>query len=49
MIIEAKSLDDTRITKGPDKVTRGEVNGSQSKFLSGTWSISQNQPDVVLF
>jgi hypothetical protein len=24
------------------------VNGSQSKFLTETWSISQNQPDVPL-
>jgi hypothetical protein len=25
------------------------VNGSQSKFLRGTWPISQNQPETPLF
>jgi hypothetical protein len=25
------------------------VNGSQSKFLAGTWPISRNQADVPLF
>jgi hypothetical protein len=25
------------------------VNGSQSKFFEGTWSISWNQPDAPLF
>jgi hypothetical protein len=28
--------------EGPEKATRGEVNVSQSKFLTGTWPISQN-------
>jgi hypothetical protein len=35
--------------KGPEKTTRGEVNESQSKFLEGTWPISQNRPDAHLF
>jgi hypothetical protein len=30
-------------------VTRGEVNESQSKFLAGTWPMSQNQPNVPIF
>jgi hypothetical protein len=25
------------------------VNGSQSKFLTGIWPMSQNQPDVPLY
>jgi hypothetical protein len=34
----------------PEKATRGGgVNGSQSKFLAGTWPISQNQLDASLF
>jgi isochorismate synthase EntC len=37
------------VFEGPEKVTRGGVNGSQSKFLAGTWPISQNQPDTPLF
>jgi hypothetical protein len=35
--------------EGPEKATRGGVNESQSKFLEGTWPISQNQPDALLF
>jgi hypothetical protein len=35
--------------EGPEKATRGGVNGSQSKFLTGTWPISQNQPETPLF
>jgi hypothetical protein len=27
----------------------GGVNGSQSKFLAGTWPISRNQLDAPLF
>jgi hypothetical protein len=37
------------ISEGPEKATRGGVNGSQSKFLIGTWPISQNRPDAPLF
>jgi hypothetical protein len=33
----------------PQKTTKGGMNGSQSKFLEGTRSISQNQPDTPLF
>jgi hypothetical protein len=36
-------------TEGPEKATRGGVNGSQSKFLEETWSISQIKPDTLLF
>jgi hypothetical protein len=36
-------------TEGPEKATRGRMNGSQSKFLIGTWPMSQNQPNVPLF
>jgi hypothetical protein len=32
----------TSHSKGPEKVTRGGVNESQSKFLTKTWPISQN-------
>jgi hypothetical protein len=36
--------------EGPEKATRGGgVNGSQSKFLIGTWRISRNRPDAPLF
>jgi hypothetical protein len=38
--------------EGPEKVIRVEgrgVNESQSKFLVGTWPISQSEPDVHLF
>jgi hypothetical protein len=36
--------------EGPEKATRGGgVNGSQSKFLTGIWPMSQNQPDVPLY
>jgi hypothetical protein len=36
--------------EGPEKATKGGgVNGSQSKFLTGTWPISQNQPETPLF
>jgi hypothetical protein len=28
--------------EGPEKATRGGMNGNQSKFLAGTWPISQN-------
>jgi hypothetical protein len=34
--------------EGSKKATRG-VNGSQSKFLIGTWSISQTEPDAPVF
>jgi hypothetical protein len=37
-------------SEGLEKVIRGGgVNGSQSKFLKGTWLISQNQSDAPLF
>jgi hypothetical protein len=32
-----------------EKATRGEVNGSLSKFLNKTWSKSQNRSDASLF
>jgi hypothetical protein len=35
--------------EGPEKATRGGVNGSQSKFLEGTRPISRNQSDAPLF
>jgi hypothetical protein len=35
--------------EGPEKATRGGVNGSQSKFLTGIWLMSQNQPKSTLF
>jgi hypothetical protein len=35
--------------EGPEKATRGRMNGSQSKFLTKTWPISWNRPDVSLF
>jgi hypothetical protein len=36
--------------EGLEKATRGGgVNGSQSKFLNGTWPMSQNQPETPLF
>jgi hypothetical protein len=38
-----------RVVEGPEKATRGGVNGSQSKFLTGIWPMSQNQPDVPLY
>jgi hypothetical protein len=37
--------------EGPEKTTRwggGGMNGSQSKFLVGTWPMSQNQANVPL-
>jgi hypothetical protein len=37
------------VFEGPEKVTRGRVNGSQPKFLEGTWPTSQNQPSMPLF
>jgi hypothetical protein len=39
----------TKICEGPENVTRGGVNGSQSKFLAGTWHIFQNRLDIPLF
>jgi hypothetical protein len=35
--------------EGSEKATRGGVNGSQSKLLKETWSISQIKPDAPLF
>jgi hypothetical protein len=35
--------------EGPEKATRGGVNGSQSKFLTGIWPMSLTQPDVPLY
>jgi hypothetical protein len=36
-------------SEGPQKATEGGVNGSQSKFLTETWLMTQNQPDVPLY
>jgi hypothetical protein len=36
-------------SEGPEEVTRGGVNESQSKFLTETWPMSQNQPETHLF
>jgi hypothetical protein len=35
--------------EGSKKATRGGVNRSQSKFLIETWSISQTEPDALVF
>jgi hypothetical protein len=35
--------------EGPEKATRGGVNGSQSKSTTETWAISQNRPDAPFF
>jgi hypothetical protein len=35
--------------EGSKTATRGGVNESQSKLLTGTWTISQNQPDAPPF
>jgi hypothetical protein len=35
--------------EGPDKVTRGGMNGSQLKFLEATWSMSQIRLNTHLF
>jgi hypothetical protein len=37
------------VFEGPEKATRGGVNGSQSKFLTGIWPMSQSQPETPLF
>jgi hypothetical protein len=37
------------LTEGPEKATRGGVNGSQSKFIAETWPISRNLPNTLLF
>jgi hypothetical protein len=42
-------LERERESEGPKKLTRGEVNESQLKFLVGTWPISQIKPDAPLF
>jgi hypothetical protein len=42
-------LCDTNQCEGPKKATRVGVNGSQSKFLAGTWPMSQNQPETPFF
>jgi hypothetical protein len=42
-------LDVPKGFEGSEKATRGGVNGSQSKFLVGTWHISQIEPDTPLF
>jgi hypothetical protein len=39
----------SKVAEGPEKATRGGVNGSQSKFLNGIWPITQNQPEPALF
>jgi hypothetical protein len=39
----------TYLIEGPEKATRGGVNGSQTKFLDGMWLISQNQPYAPRF
>jgi hypothetical protein len=38
-----------KIVDGPDKMTRGGVNGRQSKFFARTWPICQIEPDAPLF
>jgi hypothetical protein len=35
--------------EGPEKATRGGVNGSLSKFHKGTWPIFQIEPDTLFF
>jgi hypothetical protein len=40
---------DVYISEGPEKKNRWGVNESQSKFITGTWPIFQNQPDTPLF
>jgi hypothetical protein len=40
-------VNETRVVEGLEKATRGGVNGSQSKFLTGTWPMSQNQPEPL--
>jgi hypothetical protein len=35
--------------EGLEKATKWGVNESQSKFLAGTWHISQIEPDALLF
>jgi hypothetical protein len=37
------------LLEGSEKVTRGEVNERQSKFLEETWPISQTEPNAPLF
>jgi hypothetical protein len=46
---KVESVSGTNKVEGSEKVTKGGVNGSQSKFLSGTWPISQIEPDNPLF
>jgi hypothetical protein len=47
---ECIAREPTLESEGPDKATRGGgVNGSQSKFLEGTWPIFQIRPNVPLF
>jgi hypothetical protein len=38
-----------KLLEGPEKMTRGEVNESQSKFLVGTWPMSQIGSNALLF
>jgi hypothetical protein len=47
--MEDSTHDVNDVGEGPEMATRGGVNGSQSKFLTGTWPISQNQPEPSLF
>jgi hypothetical protein len=48
-MVATSSLSDSN-SEGPEKATRGGgVNGSQSKFLTGTWPISHNQLNAPLF
>jgi hypothetical protein len=44
-----KTILSDRGSEGPEKATRGGVNGSQSKFLEGTWPLSQYQHETPLF
>jgi hypothetical protein len=37
------------LLEGSEKATRGGVNESQSKFLEGTWPISQTETNTPLF
>jgi hypothetical protein len=36
-------------SKGSDKATRGGLNVRQSKFLEGTWRMSQVKPNTSFF
>jgi hypothetical protein len=49
-LVQTFALDGAeKLFEGPEKATREGLNGSQLKFLAGTWPISQNQPEAPLF